>query len=271
MEDKNIVKKSPIKSLLDALDSFFNDDTTYYAASLSFFTIFSILPILALLIAIVSSFQEFQNYINIFVDYIFDILNPTHSESFVDTLRNYISNSNKLGYIGILYMLFVFIMFFKDYEYIVNKIHKAKRKPLLQSFFFYLVFLIALPLLLATLNIVLSFYDNTISNTLISFIFAWGVFFALFKLTVNRYIYTKSAAVSSLFTLVVLSITKNLFVYYVIYNKTYTTIYGSLSILLFSFFWIYISWIIYLYGMKMCHRLNILEEIAKRKNKNESI
>ncbi|RXK07125.1 YihY/virulence factor BrkB family protein [Halarcobacter bivalviorum] len=263
MEEPEIVK-NPIKTFLKALDSFFNDDTTYYAASLSFFTIFSILPIIALLIAIISNLEVVQNYADVFIKYTFDILNPTHSEDFIKTFKNYISNSNKLGWLGILYMLFVFIMFFKDYEYIVNKIHNAKRKPLLTSFFFYLFFLITLPLMLAILNIVLSFYDNSIFNWLITFSFAWLIFFGLFKLSVNRHIDTKAAAISSLFTLVVLSVTKNLFVYYVVYNKTYATIYGSLAILLFSFFWIYISWIIYLYGIKMCHKLNV-QQLAKRR------
>ena len=259
MEEKEIVKH-PIKTLLKALDSFFNDDTTYYAASLSFFTIFSILPIIALLIYIISSLELTQEYLDVFINYIFDILNPTHSKEFLESFQNYISNSNQLGILGLLYMLFVFIMFFKDYEYIVNKIHNAKRKPLLQSFFFYLIFLITLPLMLAVLNIALSFYQNTFLNWFTTFIFAWFIFFGLFKLSVNKPISSKAAAISSLFTLIVLSITKNLFVYYVIYNKTYTTIYGSLAILLFSFFWIYISWVIYLYGIKMCHRLNIQYE-----------
>lgn len=259
MEDKDLVKK-PIKSLIKILDSFFNDDTTYYAASLSFFTIFSILPIIALLIYIISSLEIVQGYLDVFINYIFDILNPTHSKEFLSAFKNYISNSNKLGFIGILYMLFVFIMFFKDYEYIVNKIHQAKRKPLLQSFFFYLIFLVTLPLMLAALNIALSYYENTIFNWFVTFLFAWFIFFGLFKLSVNKHISSKAAAISSLFTLIVLSVTKNLFVYYVIYNKTYTTIYGSLAILLFSFFWIYVSWVIYLYGIKMCHKLNIDEE-----------
>ncbi|WP_321311789.1 YihY/virulence factor BrkB family protein [Halarcobacter sp.] len=264
MNENDFVKK-PIKSLLKILDSFFNDDTTYYAASLSFFTIFSLLPIIALLIYIISSLELVQGYLDVFINYVFDILNPTHSKEFLEAFKNYISNSNKLGIIGILYMLFVFIMFFKDYEYIVNKIHKAKRKPLLQSFFFYLIFLVTLPLMLAVLNIALSFYDNTIFNWFITFMFAWFIFFGLFKLSVNKYISSKAAAISSLFTLIVLSITKNLFVYYVIYNKTYSTIYGSLAILLFSFFWIYISWVIYLYGIKMCHKLNIIEENKRLK------
>lgn len=261
--EENILKK-----FIKKVDSFFNDDTTYYAASLSFFTIFSILPIIALVIAIVSSFSEFENYLDIFINYIFNLINPTHSTEIIDTLKNYVSNSSKLGFIGTIYMLFVFIMFFKDYEYIVNKIHKAKRKSIQFSFIFYSLFLGIIILIFTVLNILISFYENTFLKEILAYSFAWIVFFALFKLSVNKKIDNKAALISSFMTLAVLSITKNLFVYYVIYNKTYTTIYGSLATLLFTFFWIYISWIIYLYGIKMCHKLNLQEQI---KNKTFSI
>lgn len=256
-------KESLFKKVLKIVDSFFNDDTTYYAASLSFFTIFSILPIIALLIAFISSFSEFESYMEIFTSYILNLINPTHSTDIIDALKNYISNSNKLGLLGTVYMLFVFIMFFKDYEYIVNKIHKAKRKAIYISFIFYSIYLIVLPIVFIALNIVMSFYDNTILNILFSYLFAWLIFYSLFKLSVNRKIDNKAALISSFITLSVLSITKNLFVYYVIYNKTYTTIYGSLATLLFTFFWIYISWVIYLYGIKMCHKLNMKAQIEK--------
>jgi membrane protein len=256
-------KESLLKKTLRIVDSFFNDDTTYYAASLSFFTIFSILPIIALLIAFISNFTEFESYIEIFSSYIFNLINPTHSIEIIDALKNYISNSNKLGLLGTVYMLFVFIMFFKDYEYIVNKIHKAKRKSIHISFLFYSVYLIVLPILFIALNIAMSLYNNSILNDIFSYIFAWLIFYSLFKLSVNKTIDNKAALISSFITLVVLSITKNLFVYYVVYNKTYTTIYGSLATLLFTFFWIYISWIIYLYGIKMCHKLNMQYLIKK--------
>ncbi|AXH15590.1 YihY/virulence factor BrkB family protein [Malaciobacter mytili] len=258
-----------IKSFIDLVDSFFNDDTTYYAASLSFFTIFSILPIIALLIAIISSMEIFQGYLDIFISYVFDILNPTHSKDFINSFKNFISNSNQLGYIGLIYMIFVFVMFFKDYEYIVNKLHKTKRRPIYKSFLFYLIFLIALPFLFTISDILLSLNKSSFLNSLTTFIIAWFIFFILFKLSVNKFVYTKAALISSFFTLIILSITKNLFVYYVVYNKTYSTIYGSLATLLFSFFWIYISWIIYLYGIKMCHRLNIQEQLKKRKFLNK--
>ncbi len=255
---KNKSEVSLTKKIINSIDSFFNDDTTYYAASLSFFTIFSILPIIALIIAIISNFPEFNSYMETFTTYILDLLNPTHSQDIVNTLKDYISNSSKLGYLGIVYMLFVFIMFFKDYEYIVNKIHKTKRKSLYGSFLFYSIYLILLAIIYAAFSIAIAFYDNNILNIILSYVFSWIIFFSLFKLSVNRQIDNKAAIISSLVTLVTLSVTKNLFVYYVIYNKTYTTIYGSLATLLFTFFWIYISWIIYLYGIKMCHKLNIL-------------
>ena len=261
--NENNSEKSLIKKTLNLLDSFFNDDTTYYAASLSFFTIFSILPIIALLIAIVSNFQEFDSYLDIFTSYIFDMINPTHSEDIVNSLKNYISNSNQLGTLGIVYMLFVFIMFVKDYEYIVNKIHKTKRKSIHISFVFYSIFLILIPIIFIALNIMISIYNNNILNIFISYLFSWLIFYLLFKLSVNRKIDNKAALISSLITLISLSLTKTLFIYYVIYNKTYTTIYGSLATLLFTFFWIYISWIIYLYGIKMCHKLNLKALVNK--------
>lgn len=258
MEEKSILRK-----LIDGLDSFFNDDTTYYAASLSFFTIFSILPIIALVIAIISNFSEFDNYIDIFTNYIFNLINPTHSTEIVETLKKYISNSNQLGLLGLIYMTFVFIMFFKDYEYIVNKIHKTKRKSIQFSFIFYTLYLIVVALLFVASNIIMSIYNNIFIEIVLSYIFGWLIFFTLFKLSVNRKIDNKAAIISSLLTFIVITVTKNLFVYYVIYNKTYATIYGSLATLLFTFFWIYISWIIYLYGIKMCHRLNIQEQLRK--------
>ena len=250
-------KENLFKKALNIVEKFFNDDTTYYAASLSFFTIFSILPIIALLIAIVSSFPEFQNYLELFTSYILNIINPTHSNDIIDALKNYISNSDKLGFLGIIYMIFVFVMFFKDYDYIVNKIHETVRRPVILSFFIYSLFFIIFPLFFVILTFVLSFLENDFLRNSISFIFTWFIFFSLFKLSANKKIANYAALISSFFTLAVLSISKNLFIYYVIYNKTYTTIYGSLATLLFTFFWIYVSWIIYLYGVKMCHKLDL--------------
>lgn len=156
-------------------------------------------------------------------------------------------------------MLFVFIMFFKDYDYIVNKIHNTERRAIYKSFFIYLILFIVFPIIFVIITYANSLHENDIFKFLSTFLFTWFMFFSIFKLSINKKLYFKAILISSFLTLLVLTITQNLFVYYVVYNKTYTTIYGSLATLLFTFLWIYISWIIYLYGIKICYKLNLKE------------
>jgi len=249
---------------------FFTDETPYYAASLSFFTIFSLLPLIALLIVVISSLPAFSMHLDTLMLYIFDFINPTRSESLARQLDGFLSNTDKLGSIGIFYLLFVFTMFFKDYEHIVNRIYGVDTRPIYKLFFLYLAFLIFIPLLLivfafiSTLQVITDF---SYSGVIFSFIFIWIIFIILFILSANTKVTIKAASISSFFTLFVLSITKNLFGYYVASNTTYATIYGSFSVVLFFFLWIYISWSIYLYGTKICSLIN--KNILKDGNKNE--
>ena len=67
---------------------------------------------------------------------------------------------------------------------------------------------------------------------------------------------TKAAFITSFIIAAVWTIAKNGFVYYVFYNKTYSTVYGSFSIVLFTFVWIYTSWIIFVYGLKLCYLID---------------
>ena len=246
-------------SKLKKFINFFDDDTLYASASLSFFTIFSILPLLALFIMVVSSMPLFSSDADVLMLYIMDYINPTHSTQLASVVSEFLSNSKDLESLGIFYLLFVFTMFFKDYEYTVNKIYNVKSRSIYRLFFTYLGFLILIPVLffisvlLSTLSMV------TINTHIASFIFIWILFVVLFILSANTKISFVSAYISSFVTLAMLSITKLLFGYYVIANTAYMTIYGSFSIALFFFLWIYISWIIYLYGIKLCMILNKVE------------
>jgi len=235
---------------------FFNDDTPYYAASLSFFTIFSILPLLALLIVIISNIPTFSQHLDTMMLYIMDFINPTHSSALSVQIKSFLGNTQKLGLIGIVYLLFVFTMFFKDYEYIINKIHEVDSRPIYKSFFLYLSFLIMLPILFFIFILLSTLTDISFFVYLFSVGFVWIVFTLLFTISANKKVNIKASAISSLITLITLSVTKTLFGYYVSANTTYATIYGSFSVALFFFLWIYISWNIYLYGTKLCSILN---------------
>jgi membrane protein len=242
--------------MLKRVFDFFNDDTPYYAASLSFFTIFALLPLIALLIVIISNIPTFSQHLDKIMLYILDFINPTHSATLSVQIGKFLENTSKLGYIGIVYLLFVFTMFFKDYEYIVNKIHGVNARPIYQSFFLYLIFLISIPALFFIFIFLSTFSGLSFFITLLTSLFIWLVFTILFILSANRTISIRASAISSLITLITLSVTKTLFGYYVSANTTYATIYGSFSVALFFFLWIYISWNIYLYGTKLCSILN---------------
>jgi membrane protein len=186
-----------------------------------------------------------------FLKYALNIINPIYSDDFLKIFANFMTNVQKLGVIGFAYMLFVFTMFFKDYEYIISKIHKTEKKDFLKSLGTYIGFMISIPILFIGYVVILSLYNNDIFIKVISFLFSWFLIFILFKIASSQKIATKVALISSFLTFAALSITKFLFLYYVTYNHTYQTLYGSFSFLLFLFLWIYISWIIYLYGMKL--------------------
>ena len=235
---------------------FFDDDIPYHSASLSFFTIFSILPLLALLIVVISSLPTFQSNSDQMMLYILDFINPTHSQNFSNSIDKFLQNTDKLGVIGIFYLLFVFTMFFRDYEYIVNKIYGTETRAVYKLFFLYLSFLILIPIFFFIYIFVSTFIDFTFSGNIIAFVFLWLLFIILFILSANTRVKFFAAASSSFITLIALSVTKSLFGYYVTVNTTYTTIYGSFSVILFFFLWIYISWNIYLYGTKICCILN---------------
>jgi len=241
---------------LKTIWNFFNDDTPYYAASLSFFTIFSILPLIALLIVVVSSLPQFASHLDLMMLYLFDFINPTHSTSLATNIDNFLVNTDKLGNIGIFYLLFVFTLFFKDYEYIINKIYGTKTRAIYKLFFTYLGFMILIPLLFAIAIFLSAISHITIVGQIIMFFFVWIFFIMLFLLSANTKVTLNAAAQASLLTLISLSVTKTLFGFYVLYNTAYATIYGSFSVALFFFLWIYISWNIYLYGTKLCTIIN---------------
>ncbi|MEA3384407.1 MAG: YhjD/YihY/BrkB family envelope integrity protein [Campylobacterota bacterium] len=245
-----------MKDKIISIYNFFADDTPYYAASLSFFTIFSILPLIALLIVVVSSLPSFAEHLDLIMLYILDFINPTHSDTLANFLNTFLVNTDKLGDIGVFYLLFVFTMFFRDYEFVINKIYDVPTRAIYKLFFLYLSFLLLIPMLLFLSVLLTTMTSFPFSSKIAMYLFIWVIFVVLFIVSANTKVSFQSAVVSSLVTLVVLFITKNLFGYYVSSNSTYATIYGSFSIALFFFLWIYVSWSIYLYGTKLCAILN---------------
>jgi len=253
---------------------FLDHSLLHYASSLSFHTILALIPILLISFFIFSQLPIFNESVESVKGYIFSSIMPVRQELISQYIDTFIANTKNLGLLGVAFVLYVSVMFFDDYEYVVNKIYKKTPRKFWHSMSIYLVITIMMPLglgislyLSIKANLLLHSYSHTKDINLLalsSYLIAWLMFFTLYKISANTKVYIKSAFIASFIASFIWFASKGLFFYYVTYNKTYTNIYGSFSTVMFFAIWIYLSWIIFLYGVKLCYILNrsIKDKIA---------
>ncbi len=245
---------------------FYDPDINLYASSLSFYTIFSIIPLLLVSFSLFIRMPNFSDYYHKIKHFIFSNLVPAQQDIIAGHIETFLQNSSKLGIIGFVFVIIASIMFFQNYEYIVYKIFKSPPRSFFSSLTVYWTLITLTPIGLA-----LSFFlSGKIQHLLKSshythdidflaifpYLIIWLLFFIIYKISATLNISIKAAAISSFIASLIWEVGKNLFVYYVIYSKTYTTLYGSFSAILFFLLWLYISWIIFLYGLKLCKVIN---------------
>jgi len=265
-----MIKKINIKKLFRYakffIGTFIDKELTLFAASLSFYTIFTIIPLLLIMLTLLTSLPSFSEYYESIKVFIFSNLMPVNSEAMMGYINSFLANSGKMGIVGFIMILVASLLFFKNFEYIANKIFNAKQRGLWDSITTYWTMLTLTPIALglsfyitgyiATLMASNSFTSKFNILPIVPYLIIWGLFFLLFQISANTKINPKASAISSFIIAIVFNISKNAFIYYVFINKSYTTIYGSFAIIMFLFLWIYVSWIIFIYGLKLCHILN---------------
>lgn len=257
--------------LRDFLSALFHDKLSYYSASLSFYTLFSIIPILVIVLSIFTHLPYFDEVYSSIQVILFENLMPTHSNEILTHINSFVANSTQLGMVGVIYVLFASMMFFKNYDYIINDIFECERRAFWSSVSIYWTLVTLTPIMM-----VLSFYLSTQIQAILSqnaytqsihlleilpYFIIWSIFFLSYKISANTSITNTAAGISSFIASLAWYLAKNGFVFYVVHNKTYMSIYGGLSTLLFFFLWIYISWAIFLHGMKFCHLLDHRDDI----------
>lgn len=266
-----VIFKNYYLFLRDFFKDLFDDKLGHYASSLSWSTLFSLIPLLVILLSIFTSMHMFDSVYQNIQKLIFSNLMPTDSKVIMEYINNFIASTDKLGYIGAIYVTFAVFMFFKNYDYIVNDIFDAPCRTIWEAFQTYLLLLLIIPVLLGSSfylsNFIQSYLDkNSITSmihiySLLPYFIVWMMFYIAYQLSANIHIDVQAAIISSFIASFVWYIGKSAFIFYVVHNKTYASIYGSISTLLFFFLWIYISWAIFIHGLKFCDLLNKDEEI----------
>jgi len=259
--------KHTLKHIKFFVVTFIDKELTLFAASLSFYTIFTIIPLLLIMMTLITSLPSFGDIYLKIQDYIFSNLMPVNSEMIMNQINGFLANSSKMGVMGTAMIIVASLLFFQNFEYIANKIFHAKKRSMWDSITTYWTLMTLTPIGMGvsfyiTAKIASMMAQNSLTSGVnllpfIPYIITWGLFFIIFQIAANIKINPKASAISSLITAIAFNIAKNGFVFYVILNKSYTTVYGSFAILLFLFLWIYVSWIVFIYGLKLCHIFNL--------------
>jgi len=256
------------------LKAFFIDhNLLHYASSLSFHTILALIPIMILSFFIFTQLPAFDATLTNVKAFIFSSIMPVRHEMISGYIDTFMENTEQLGFIGVAFVLYVSIMFFDDFEYVVNKIFNIPPRDFWHSISIYLFFTIMMPLGLG-ISIFLSIQANLLLHSyhytsginflaLSSYLLAWFLFLVLYLIAPNTKIKFRHAFLASFAASFVWFSSKSLFFYYVTYNKTYTSIYGSFSTIMFFAIWIYFSWILFLFGVKLTYLLSNQKKTKK--------
>jgi membrane protein len=266
-----IIFKNYYLFIRDFFKDLFDDRLGHYASSLSWSTLFSIIPLLVIFLSIFTKMPLFDDMYEKVETLIFSNLMPTDSKVIMEHINTFMQNSDQLGYVGAFYVTFAAIMFFKNYDYIVNDIFDTPSRTLWQAIKTYTLLIIILPVLMALSFFLSSFIQSYLDKTSITsiihlysflpYFIVWMMFYVAYQLSANVHIEVSAALISSFIASLIWYISKSAFIFYVVHNKTYASIYGSISTILFFFLWIYISWAIFIHGLKFCDLLNKDEEI----------
>lgn len=254
------------KAILKHLKTFFflmfDRDITVYASSLSFYTIFTLVPLLIISLSLIANVPVFSAQYASMQVFLFDNIMPVQTEAIAGYLESFFKNSVQLGIIGFSTMIVSSMLFFQNFEHIVEKIFHSQQRSVWEAITTYWTLITLTPIVLIASMSLKAYLEANITGltlnalSIFPFLLLWGIFFIIYKIAVNAVISPKAAAISSFIVALVWGLAKNSFVQYVFYNKTYATMYGSLSALIFFFLWIYVSWIIVIYGMKLCYLIN---------------
>ena len=252
------------------ITSLFDRDITYYASSLSFYTLFTLVPVMLIVLSISTSLTSFDAFYGNIKEFIMDNIIPVSSEAFSAFIDGFMQNSTKLSIMGIISIIVASMLFFQNFEYIVNKIFKTQPRGFWESLTIYWTLVTLTPIAL-----VFSFYlSNELQGylganeftqalgilELFPYLIIWSLFFLIFKISANTNVSNRAAGISSFTVSLAWYIAKIGLLAYISHNQTYATIYGSFSTLIFFFLWIYLSWIIFIYGLKLCYTI---EHVAK--------
>jgi len=241
---------------------FINDNCTYRASALAFTTILSVVPLLTVGFTVLIFIPLFNSFNDQIQTFIFQHFLPSSGETIQHYLQEFISQTAKLSWIGIIFLLATVILTLYTIESSLNEIWRViVARSWLKRFCLYWILMIFMPLIFGASFIIsiylrnLPYASNAIIITL-PFIFSAAAFTFLYKALPSTFVAWKHSILGGLTAAILFEITKLGFTWYLIQFPTYELLYGALAAIPMFLTWIYLCWLIILFGAEVSHALS---------------
>ncbi len=261
----NILKH--IQTFLVMLWSRINHDRlTSSSAELAYTTILALVPLITVVFSLLSAFPMFNEVSQSLKQLIYSNLVPTASDTIQNYLEQFIANTKKMTFIGIIGLIVTSLLLINSINNALNRIWQTKRKrSFMYNLTMYWTILTLGPILVGSSVAVSSYIfslkwlSNAASGDLLlstlPFIISVVGFWLLYSIIPTESIPFKEAAVGALVAAILFEIGKRAFALYVTSFPTYQLIYGVVSSIPIMLVWIYCSWCIVLFGAEFAATL----------------
>lgn len=261
----NILKH--IQTFLVMLWSRINHDRlTSSSAELAYTTILALVPLITVVFSLLSAFPMFSDVSLSLKQLIYSNLVPTASDTIQNYLEQFIANTKKMTFIGIIGLIVTSLLLINSINNALNRIWQTKRKrSFMYNLTMYWTILTLGPILVGSSVAVSSYIfslkwlSNAASGDLLlstlPFIISVVGFWLLYSIIPTESIPFKEAAVGALVAAILFEIGKRAFALYVTSFPTYQLIYGVVSSIPIMLVWIYCSWCIVLFGAEFAATL----------------
>lgn len=261
----NILKH--IQTFLVMLWSRINHDRlTSSSAELAYTTILALVPLITVVFSLLSAFPMFSDVSQSLKQLIYSNLVPTASDTIQNYLEQFIANTKKMTFIGIIGLIVTSLLLINSINNALNRIWQTKRKrSIMYNLTMYWTILTLGPILVGSSVAVSSYIfslkwlSNAASGDLLlstlPFIISVVGFWLLYSIIPTESIPFKEAAIGALVAAILFEIGKRAFALYVTSFPTYQLIYGVVSSIPIMLVWIYCSWCIVLFGAEFAATL----------------
>ena len=254
-----------IKTLNLSVRCFLNEQLQQRAAALTFHSMLSVVPALVVLIAISRGFGFYTALENLLYDSIPAQRSALqYAFTFVDAYMEQMHNGIFVG-IGLILLLWALIALLSNIENTFNDLWNVPNRKLARRITDYMAVFILIPILLISSS-GMSLFVNTLLDKLpyfsslgqyimqfSSYVLAWLLFAATYKLLPNTKVKIKHALVSGIICGTAFNLFQWLYLSGQIWVSKYNAIYGSFAFLPLLMLWMQLSWLICLIGVVLSY------------------